>query len=288
MPGCHAGRMHSLLNIREALQEARLQPVASPTWWQAVTDALRACREHLDSYEHSLLADFGQRARPQLLSQLTRQWAAFTAARTRDTQPRHRPSAGTSLQHPLSPQPAGMACGSAAGPDPRPPAAFPPEPAPASGPGTPDGTHEAALSSNEQFPGPQGRVPASQRFAFGACGLRVTGSARPPRLILAGDIDEATYPVLTAALAKITAGPGEIHIDLSAVTYCDLAGLRTLTGLAGGGGPQRPRQVILHRPPAHLAEVLHILGWDTTPGLTLDGTPAPPPATHGTCNRPPG
>jgi hypothetical protein len=93
-------------------------------------------------------------------------------------------------------------------------------------------------------------------------------------LVITGDIDEFTYPRLTAAIAGLADGGVDIHLHLAAVQYCDLAGLRALIRL-GAGHDDRPDhaggRVILHGLPAHLKTVLHILGWDSMPGLVLAG-----------------
>ena len=85
------------------------------------------------------------------------------------------------------------------------------------------------------------------------------------RLVLAGEIDEETYPALVSSLGEVAAGAAEVHIDLSAVRYCDLAGLRAMIRLAGPGR----RRVVLHGIPEQLDEVLRVLGWDGTPGLIV-------------------
>jgi ABC-type transporter Mla MlaB component len=101
--------------------------------------------------------------------------------------------------------------------------------------------------------------------------LRVSSSGNPPWLVIAGEIDESTYPILLAGLAAAE-GYREIRIDLSGVRYCDLAGLHRivrLTGPASASG--RPiRRVVLHAVPSWLAEILQILGWDTIPGIALE------------------
>lgn len=65
----------------------------------------------------------------------------------------------------------------------------------------------------------------------GRCGL-----PGPGQLVLAGDIDEVSYAGLVAALTEVM---GEIHLDLAAVPYCDLAGLRAFV-LASAERHQRP------------------------------------------------
>jgi anti-anti-sigma regulatory factor len=83
-----------------------------------------------------------------------------------------------------------------------------------------------------------------------------------PGYALAGEIDESTVCGLAAKLAELAATLDEVHLDLGALAYSDLAGLRVIVQLAAGR-----RRVVLHRLPPHLRAVLAIVGWDTTPGL---------------------
>ena len=104
--------------------------------------------------------------------------------------------------------------------------------------------------------------------------LRVSSSGSPAWLVIAGEIDELTYPVLLAGLAAAE-GYREIRIDLSGVRYCDLAGLHRIVRLTGPSSASgRPiRRVVLHAVPSWLAEILQILGWDTIPGIALENYP---------------
>ena len=86
----------------------------------------------------------------------------------------------------------------------------------------------------------------------------------PGTLVLDGDIDEETYPALMEALSSIPRDNPRLHVDLSAVTFCDLAGLRAIVRLAGPA-----TQVILHEVPKSLRIVMTILGWDQEPGLVI-------------------
>ena len=101
--------------------------------------------------------------------------------------------------------------------------------------------------------------------------LRVSSSGSPPWLVIAGEIDESTYPVLLAGLAAAE-GYREIRIDVSRVRYCDLAGLHRIVRLTGPSSASgRPiRRVVLHAVPSWLAEILRILGWDMIPGIALE------------------
>jgi anti-anti-sigma regulatory factor len=108
------------------------------------------------------------------------------------------------------------------------------------------------------------RGPAGYDASYDDGVLRIsrTGAAR---LVLAGEIDEETYPALVSRLREVAAGAAEVHLDLSAVRYCDLAGLRAMIRLTDAGR----RRVVLHGMPPHLDAVLSVLGWDGTPGLVV-------------------
>jgi len=101
--------------------------------------------------------------------------------------------------------------------------------------------------------------------------LRITWrSGEPPTMVLAGEVDEASYPGLVAALTGAAAHYDEIHLDLAGLGYCDLAGLRAIVRLASpdaAGGPVK--QVVLHHVPDSLRTVLHIVGWDAAARLTV-------------------
>ena len=84
---------------------------------------------------------------------------------------------------------------------------------------------------------------------------------------LAGEIDEAAFPALARRLDELAADLGEVHLNLAALDYTDLAGLRLIVGLADAGR----RGVVLHQVPPHLRAILSIVGWDTAPGLQIAG-----------------
>jgi anti-anti-sigma regulatory factor len=83
-------------------------------------------------------------------------------------------------------------------------------------------------------------------------------------LVLSGDIDEETYPALIEALSRLLRDNAGLHVDLSAVTFCDLAGLRAIVGLA-----ESTRPVTLRGASGTLLTVMKILGWDQQPGLVV-------------------
>lgn len=104
--------------------------------------------------------------------------------------------------------------------------------------------------------------------------LRITESASPAGLAIAGEIDEATYPALVTSLHDIAERHHEFHLDLSLVSYCDLAGLRAIVRLADDGSPGPGRHVRLHNVPHHLRVALAVTGWDALPGLAVEPLPS--------------
>lgn len=94
---------------------------------------------------------------------------------------------------------------------------------------------------------------------------RMPGPGLAPRYALGGEIDESTVRGLAGTLAEIAVDLDEVHLDLGALDYTDLAGLRVIVQLTGDGR----RRVVLHQLPPHLRTILVIVGWDTAPGLEL-------------------
>ena len=101
--------------------------------------------------------------------------------------------------------------------------------------------------------------------------LRITPTASPAGLAIAGEIDEATYPALVTSLHELAEGHQVLHLDLGGVSYCDLAGLRAIVRLAiDDEGPGYGRDVVLRNVPQHIRVVLAITGWDALPALALE------------------
>lgn len=101
-------------------------------------------------------------------------------------------------------------------------------------------------------------------------GLRIMRTVRPPGLRLDGEIDDDTYPVLIAALDTVAVDcrHEDVHLDLSLVRFCDVAGLRAMVRLAER--LDDGRRVVLHAPAPSLRTVLRVVGWDDVHGLILE------------------
>ena len=94
-------------------------------------------------------------------------------------------------------------------------------------------------------------------------GVTDDGQVHDP-LVLSGDIDEETYPALIEALSRIPRDNAGLHVNLSAVTFCDLAGLRAIIRLG-----ESTRPVVLHGVSTTLLTVMKILGWDQQPEVLI-------------------
>ncbi len=99
-----------------------------------------------------------------------------------------------------------------------------------------------------------------------------------------GGIGKDAYPALGQKLGEFARDRDEVHVDLTAVQYCDLAELRAIVQAAIRG-----RTVVLPGLPEQLQTLLGVLGWDNTPGLVIDSSPSGfrlPPANPGRGGRP--
>jgi anti-anti-sigma factor len=163
--------------------------------------------------------------------------------------------------------------------------------------GTPDhvtgeGTSEADASHDSDAPAGCAASSRSERILFDNENFSIARRSDPVQLVLAGEIDFPGVPHLTAALLDAADGSGVLHVDLADVSFCDLAALRTIIGLGQHSEDQQPRRrarsVVLHNVPVHVEKVMRIVGWDTTPGLTIDtgGTSTQKPS-HTPSGQPP-
>ncbi|MFC5828655.1 STAS domain-containing protein [Nonomuraea insulae] len=114
----------------------------------------------------------------------------------------------------------------------------------------------------------------------------VLAMVHPFGLRVRGDIDRASRPVLARALARaVRISRADIHLDLSELTFIDVAGLRLILHTAAGLPP--PRALVLQDAPATVRDLLALLGWELGPDQRLrpatDASdpqgphPAPPP-----------
>lgn len=83
---------------------------------------------------------------------------------------------------------------------------------------------------------------------------------------LSGEIDLGTHDVLAAALARLE-GPGDIHLDLYDLEFCDAAGLGAMVALAERVWPAG--RVVLDGVSRQISKMLAVLHWDLRPNLVI-------------------
>lgn len=98
--------------------------------------------------------------------------------------------------------------------------------------------------------------------------LRLTVLTDPSGIAVEGDVDVRTFETFNrAVVAAVEASPGDVHIDLTRLGFIDLDGLRVLVA-ASSTLSQRGSTLRLHGMPAHLRDVLRIVGWAETLGVS--------------------
>ncbi|MGW8380641.1 STAS domain-containing protein [Streptomyces sp. ODS28] len=105
--------------------------------------------------------------------------------------------------------------------------------------------------------------------------LRIEPVRDPWGLRLSGDVDVRSVGFLARAIEELLAADtaGNPVLDLSELSFMDVAGLRLLISTAQRLGPERTLTIRGMAP--HLRRILALVDWDTTPGLVLASSPVP-------------
>ncbi|GHF49672.1 hypothetical protein GCM10010218_33820 [Streptomyces mashuensis] len=98
--------------------------------------------------------------------------------------------------------------------------------------------------------------------------LTVVRTYRPQGLRIEGVVDAGAYRHLRDALRSVAAVRGDVCLELSRLEFLDLGGVRLLMTFARARAA-RHCTVELAGMPAHLRQVITLVGWDRTPGLRL-------------------
>ena len=85
-----------------------------------------------------------------------------------------------------------------------------------------------------------------------------------------GEVDATVRDSWRAALASLADSDGDVHLDLSALTFIDVRGVAELIELAQGLGEER--RMVLHRPPRVLRQVMDVL-WPEAPRSIVVAAP---------------
>ena len=112
---------------------------------------------------------------------------------------------------------------------------------------------------------PDGPPASRDEHLVMAAGLVIARTTAPASLRLVGNIDHANLDVLERAIDEATAGGGAVTVDLSAVTFASVAGLRILIDRSESGA------VTLHDMPAQLVRALTAAGLVAPAGSNQTG-----------------
>ena len=86
-------------------------------------------------------------------------------------------------------------------------------------------------------------------------------------LHLEGELDLAAAPRLTEALLDFASSEGELHLNLSGLTFLDSSGLHVILALADSRGDDRP--VVLLNPHTLILRILEIMRIDEHPRIEI-------------------
>ena len=91
----------------------------------------------------------------------------------------------------------------------------------------------------------------------------------PSAYFLGGELDLATAPALTDAIAPSVERGGAIVLDLAALTFIDSMGVHAIA--AAGRTLRSNGCLIIHAPQPAVARVLDIVGLEAAPNIHVDG-----------------
>jgi anti-anti-sigma factor len=97
--------------------------------------------------------------------------------------------------------------------------------------------------------------------------LLVTRTVAPPGLRFAGEMDMTNSEAVMNGLKITFPHNGDHHLDLSALSFCDISGIRALIEIATELGDGR--RLLLHGLPDQLQTVLRVTGWSDLPNLAI-------------------
>ena len=117
---------------------------------------------------------------------------------------------------------------------------------------------------------PRHDAEASTTHGCDVPALRVEPLPNGVGVRVAGEVDVTVRECWHATLAPLADVEGDVHLDLSALTFIDVRGVAELVELAHGLGEER--QMVLHQPPRVLRQVMDVL-WPDAPRSLVVAAP---------------
>jgi anti-anti-sigma factor len=100
---------------------------------------------------------------------------------------------------------------------------------------------------------------------YGDKRLVVTRTLKPHGLRFSGEID-VTNSHAVAECLRLTEGGADLHLDVSALIFCDIGGIRSFVEAAENRDGGR---LLLHGLPELLQTVMRVTGWADLPKLVV-------------------
>lgn len=97
--------------------------------------------------------------------------------------------------------------------------------------------------------------------------LVVTRTHDPYGLRFAGEIDLSNSDAVAESMRLTLGETAHPHLDLSALSFCDISGIRALVDLAHS--LDDGRRLLLHGLPRQLQKVMRVTGWSDLPTIAL-------------------
>jgi anti-anti-sigma factor len=108
------------------------------------------------------------------------------------------------------------------------------------------------------------RLPIEQQDAQ----LRIWRDPESAWLRISGEIDVWNVAAVREALQAALLEPGDIHLDVSRLLFCDVTGIRAVVEAAAH--LEEGRRLVLHGLDSQLQRVLRVVGWGGMQGLVID------------------
>lgn len=107
---------------------------------------------------------------------------------------------------------------------------------------------------------------AGEGRAYADRQLLVTRTVAPYGLVFVGEIDVTNSNSVSETLAMSLSGDEALHVDVSGLIFCDIAGIRAFVDAAQGMNQGR---LLMHGLPPLLRRVMNVTGWSDMPSMEL-------------------
>jgi anti-anti-sigma regulatory factor len=112
----------------------------------------------------------------------------------------------------------------------------------------------------EALPGPGGHVYADKQ-------LVVSRTTMPDGLSFSGEIDTTNSHAIGAVIASAQVPDRDVHVDVAALQFCDISGIRAF--VAAAEAMPNGRRLLIHGMPVQLETVIKVVGWNRIPALVV-------------------